>query len=96
MNLTNKDPKQLLQRSFTIGIVGIALCFIPLINNVISFADPEKIFFLNGFGLGAQFMALSLAILVIRKRKLPQEILDKSKRMIIVLAVSILFFFLNT
>ncbi|UCS93445.1 hypothetical protein KZP23_22865 [Echinicola marina] len=96
MNLNNKDPQQLLQRSFTIGIVGIILCFIPLINNITAFADPKKIFFLNGFGLAAQFMALSLAILVIRKRKIPHEIKDKSKRMIIVLSVSILFFFLNT
>ncbi|WP_460545436.1 hypothetical protein, partial [Echinicola sediminis] len=85
MNPADKDPGKVLQRSFIIGIIGILLCLIPMFNHVKPFAKPDKIFFLNGFGLGAQLLALSMAVLVMRKRKIPHEIKEKAKRMIIVL-----------
>lgn len=91
----DRDPGKLLQRSFIIGIIGIVLCLIPMFNYVKPFAEPEKIFFLKGFGLGAQLLALSMAVLVMRTRKIPHEIKDKAKRMIIVLGAALVFFFLN-
>ncbi|WP_200980237.1 hypothetical protein [Echinicola sp. 20G] len=95
MSWMDKDAGKLLQRSFVIGLVGILLCLIPMANAILTFMDQEKLFFLNGFGLGAQLVALSMAVLVLRKRKVDQEHQEKAKRMIITLGVSLLFFILN-
>jgi len=67
-----------------------------MFNHIKPFAEPGKIFFLNGFGIGAQLLALSMAVLVIRQRKIPHEFKEKAKRMIIVLGAALVFFFLNS
>lgn len=50
---------------------------------------------LNGVGLALQLVGLSLAVLVIRQRKLAPEIKEKAKKMILVLAVGLMFFILT-
>ena len=49
---------------------------------------------LNGVGLALQLVGLSLAVLVIRQRNLAPEIKERAQKMIVILAVSLLFFIL--
>ncbi len=95
MNWMNQESGNLLQRSFTFGITGILLCFIPLINRTWPFVEHQKISFINGFGIAIQLLALSIAVLVLRKRKLNPEHKEKAKRMTIALGVALVFFLLN-
>ncbi len=95
MNWIEKDPANVLKRTFLFGLTGILLCMVPLINAVKPFMDTGKGSFINGAGLALQLLALSMAILVIRKRKISHEIKEKAKRMIIILAVALVFFILN-
>ncbi|WP_353959637.1 hypothetical protein [Echinicola jeungdonensis] len=91
----NQDSGNLLHRSFSFGITGILLCFIPLVNRTWPFVEQQKISFINGFGIAIQLLALSIAVLVLRKRKLDLEHKEKAKRMIIALGVALVFFILN-
>lgn len=50
---------------------------------------------LNGVGMALQLVGLSLAVLVIRKRKLAPEIKERAQKMILILAVGLLFFILT-
>ena len=93
MKWFDKDENLLLQRSFIFGVVGIALCLIPLFNNYFQFFNlPTGP--INGVGIGLQFFGLSIAVLVLRKRKISEENRDKAKKMILVLAVALIFFFM--
>lgn len=93
MKWTNHPPKTLLQRSFLFGITGIVLCFLALLN--IQFQVLEAPMGpLNGVGMALQLVGLSLAVLVIRQRKLAPEVKLKAQKMILVLAVGLLFFIL--
>uniref|UniRef100_UPI003593E7E6 hypothetical protein n=1 Tax=Aquiflexum sp. TaxID=1872584 RepID=UPI003593E7E6 len=86
MKWFDKDENLLLQRSFIFGVVGIVLCLIPVFNNYFQFFNlPTGP--INGVGIGLQFFGLSIAVLVLRKRKISEEVRDKVKKMILVLAV---------
>ena len=79
MKWIDKDTKLLLQRSFLFGATGIIICMIPLFNNYFQFLDipmgPVK-----GAGILLQFFGLSIAVMVLRKRKIDEELKDKAKR----------------
>ncbi|RAI92122.1 hypothetical protein [Algoriphagus yeomjeoni] len=94
MKWTNHPPKTLLQRSFLFGITGIALCLLALLNSYFKVLEAPM-GPLNGVGLALQLVGLSLAVLVIRQRKLTPEIKEKAQKMILVLAVGLLFFILT-
>ncbi|WP_194777623.1 hypothetical protein [Pararhodonellum marinum] len=89
------EESVLLRRAFLIGVVSILLCIIPLIDQNFPFlSDTLKPSYLGGLGIAGQLLALSMAILVLRRRKIPEPIKDKAKRMIIVLAVALIYFFM--
>ncbi|MGY6744595.1 MAG: hypothetical protein ACXIUQ_17775 [Cecembia sp.] len=88
-----KDPEMLLKRSFLFGITGIIICLIPLINNYFQFL-PFSHGPINGTGIALQFFGLSIAVLVLRRRKLEEKLKDKAKKMILVLAVALIYFFM--
>ncbi|KEO74460.1 hypothetical protein [Anditalea andensis] len=94
MKYFDKNEGALLQRSFTIGLVGIILSLIALYQNYSPFAPTGIITVVHGAGLAAQLLAMSIAVLVMRKRKIKEETKEKAKKMTLVLAVSLLFFFL--
>ncbi|MFC5625725.1 hypothetical protein [Algoriphagus winogradskyi] len=94
MKWTNHPPKIILQRSFLFGITGIVLCFLALLNSYLRVLDAPM-GPLNGVGLALLLVGLSLAVLVIRQRKLTPEIKERAQKMIVVLAVGLLFFILT-
>lgn len=94
MKWSNLPEPILLQRSFIFGLIGIILGTLSLINTQIGFLDAPM-GPLNGVSLLLQFFGLSLAVMVLRKRKLPQEYKEKSQIMILVLGVALLFFVLS-
>ncbi|MCE7054748.1 hypothetical protein LZF95_08695 [Algoriphagus sp. AGSA1] len=94
MKWTEHSEKTLLQRSFLFGITGIVLCLLALANLYFSVLEAPM-GPLNGVGMALQLVGLSLAVLVIRKRKLAPEIKEKAKKMILILAVSLMFFILS-
>ncbi|PZX60439.1 hypothetical protein LV84_00718 [Algoriphagus ratkowskyi] len=94
MKWTDHSDKTLLQRSFLFGITGFVLCMLSLLNTQFQVLQAPM-GPLNGVGLALQFVGLSLAVLVIRKRKLDPEIKEKAKKMILILAVGLLFFILT-
>lgn len=94
MKYFEKDENTLLQRSFIIGLVGIVLCLISLYQSYYPFIALQVTTILNGLGLAAQLFAMSIAVLVMRKRKINEEAKEKAKKMMLILAVSLLFFFL--
>lgn len=94
MKWTTMNEKKLLGRAFLFGLAGILLSLTPLLIYNVS---PTMDFYsgwLSGLGIGCQLLAMSLAVLVLRKRKISKEIQQKAKQMTLVLAVSLLFFFL--
>jgi hypothetical protein len=93
MNWTNHSPKTLLQRSFLFGITGIVLSILALLNSHFNILDAPM-GPLNGSGMLLQLFGLSLAVLVIRKRKLDPIIKERAKKMVLVLTVGLLFFLL--
>mgnify|MGYP003660591878 CR=1 FL=1 len=93
MKWTNHPPKIILQRSFLFGITGIVLCFLGLLNSYFQVLEAPM-GPLNGVGLALQLVGLSLAVLVIRQRNLAPEIKERAQKMIVILAVSLLFFIL--
>lgn len=93
MKWTNHSPKILLQRSFLFGITGIVLAALAVVNNYFEvLAAPMGP--LTGTGILLQLIGLSLAVLVMRERKLDPEIKEKAKKMLLVLSVSLLYFIL--
>jgi hypothetical protein len=94
MSWMGKNEEKLLQKSFVFGIMGILSCLLPLFNRYGRFTDHEYVYLLTGIGIGSQLFALSIAVLVLRKKKISQEIRGRAQRMTIALAVSLLFFFL--
>ena len=93
MKWTEHPPKILLQRSFLFGITGIVLCVLALLNNQFQVLEAPM-GPLNGVGMALQLVGLSLSVLVIRQRKLDPETKTKAQKMILVLAVGLLFFIL--
>jgi len=94
MRYFDKDENNLLKRSFFIGLLGIIFCLVPLYQNYSPFAANNIINVVLGIGLAAQLFALSMAVLVLRKAKLAKETKEKAQKMVLILTVSILFFFL--
>ncbi|MCH7398318.1 hypothetical protein MM236_09975 [Belliella sp. DSM 107340] len=93
MNWMEKDEDLLLQRSFLFGATGIILCLLALANTYYQVLEAPM-GPLNGVGIALQFFGLSIAVLVLRKRKITEAVKDKSKKMILVLGVALFFFFL--
>lgn len=93
MKWTEHPPKILLQRSFLFGITGIVLCVLAFLNNQFQVLEAPM-GPLNGVGMALQLVGLSLSVLVIRQRKLDPETKTKAQKMILVLAVGLLFFIL--
>ncbi|MEP1085460.1 hypothetical protein [Algoriphagus sp.] len=94
MKWTEHSENTLLQRSFLFGITGIVLAVLSLLNTYFQVVEAPM-GPLNGVGLGLQLVGLSLAVLVIRRRKLNPEIKEKAKKMILILGVGLLFFILT-
>ncbi|REG78489.1 hypothetical protein [Algoriphagus antarcticus] len=94
MKWTDHSEKTLLQRSFLFGITGIVLGVLSLLNTYFQVLEAPM-GPLNGVALALQFVGLSLAVLVIRKRKLSPEMKEKAKKMILILSVGLLFFILT-
>jgi hypothetical protein len=94
MKWTNHPEKILLQRSFLLGITGIILGTLAILNtNTLHYQAPMGP--INGASLLLQLMGLSLAVLVLRKRKISQENKEKAQKMVLVLGVALLFFVLS-
>ena len=93
MKWFDKDENLLLQRSFIFGVTGIVICLVPLFNGYFQFLKAPM-GPLNGVGLGLQLFGLSIAIMVLRKRKISEQAKDKAKKMILVLGVALVFFFM--
>jgi hypothetical protein len=88
------SEQKLLARAFYLGVFGIICAVIPLMAFYIEPNVSTRISLLTGVGIGAQLLSMSMAVLVVRRRKVAPEQREKAKRMILVLAVSLLFFFL--
>lgn len=94
MKWTNQPNSVLLERSFLFGIVGILLGTIAIINTKFHFVSAPM-GPINGVSLGLQLIAISLAVLVLRKRKVEPDLKVKAQKMIVVLAAAFLFFILS-
>lgn len=93
MNWMDKDEELLIQRSFIFGMTGIVLCLIPLGNGYFQWLNaPMQP--LNGVGIALQLFGLSISVLILRKRKIKDAVKEKAKKMILVLTVSLIFFFM--
>jgi len=93
MSWEEKNEELLLKRSFLFGISGIIICLFPLFNAYFDFVNIPMTP-INGIGIILQFFAISIAIMVLRKRKISEETKDKAKKMILVLGVALIFFFM--
>jgi hypothetical protein len=94
MKWSDISEEKLLARAFYLGVFGIICALIPLMAVLVEPSVSSRISLLTGVGIGAQLLSMSMAVLVVRRRKVAAELSDKAKRMILVLAVSLLFFFL--
>lgn len=91
MKWTDQPEPVLLQRSFLFGITGIILGTLSILNSIYHVLNAPM-GPLNGASLLLQILGLSLAVLVLRKRKLAKEYKEKSQMMILILTVALLFF----
>ena len=91
MKWTDQPEPVLLQRAFLFGITGIILGTLSILNSIYHLLKAPM-GPLNGASLLLQIIGLSLAVLVLKKRKLAQEYKEKSQLMILILAVALLFF----
>lgn len=94
MKWTNQPNNVLLERSFLFGIVGILLGTLSIVNIKFHFYDAPM-GPLNGVSLALQLVAISLAVLVLRRRKIESDLKVKAQKMIVVLAAAFLFFILS-
>ena len=94
MNWTTQNEKKTLDRAFLLGVIGIIVAVIPLLAIGLNFNLIVYPGWFNGLGIAAQLVAMSLSVLLIRQRKVAKETQQKAKQMTLVLAVSLLFFFL--
>lgn len=94
MKWIEQKEEILLQRSFLFGITGVILGTFSLLNinfNIISAPMGP----LNGVSILLQIIGLSIAVLVLRKKKLSPEDKQKSQKMVLILGVALLFFILS-
>lgn len=94
MKWTDLPERVLLQRSFLFGITGIILGALSLLNTNFQLVQVPM-GPLNGVSLLLQFLGLSIAVLVLRKKKLTVEYKQKAQKMVLVLGVALLFFILS-
>lgn len=94
MKWTDQPEGVLLQRSFLFGITGIVLGALSLLNTNLQFVQAPM-GPLNGVSLLLQFLGLSLAVLVLRRKKMTAEDKQKAQKMVLILGVSLLFFILS-
>lgn len=94
MKWTDQPEGILLQRSFLFGITGIVLGALSLLNSNFQLIQAPM-GPLNGVSLLLQILGLSLAVLVLRRKKLPVEDKQKAQKMVLVLGVALLFFILS-
>lgn len=94
MKWTNQPDHILLERSFLFGIVGIILGTLAILNTKFLLLDVPM-GPINGVSFALQLIAISLAILVLRKRKVEPELKEKAQKMIVVLGAAFLFFILS-
>jgi hypothetical protein len=93
MNWMEKDEGLLLQRSYLFGITGIVLCLLALVNGIYGWIQAPM-GPLNGVGIALQLFGLSIVALVLRKKNIKENTKDKAKKMVLVLAVALLYFFM--
>ncbi len=94
MKWTDQPEGVLLQRSFLFGITGVVLGALSLMNtNFLLVQAPMGL--LNGVSLLLQFLGLSLAVLVLRRKKMTAEDKLKAQKMVLILGVALLFFILS-
>lgn len=94
MKWIEQKEEILLQRSFLFGITGVILGTFSLLNmNLKIIQAPMGP--LNGVSILLQIIGLSIAILVLRKKKLKPEDKQKSQKMVLILGVALLFFILS-
>jgi uncharacterized YccA/Bax inhibitor family protein len=94
MKWTDQPEGVLLQRSFLFGITGIVLGTLSLLNTNFQLVQAPM-GPLNGVSLLLQFLGLSLAVLVLRRKKITAEDKQKAQKMVLILGVSLLFFILS-
>lgn len=94
MKWTEHPTGVLLQRSFLFGITGVVLGALALLNINLKWMEAPM-GPLNGVSILLQFIGLSIAVLVLRKKKLSPEDKQKSQKMVLVLGVALLFFILS-
>ena len=94
MNTKQKGPEDLLKQSFQSGMVGIIFALVPLVIKALFNPDMPYMGLFTGVGIGFQLLGLSLAVLVLRRKKISDPQKDKAKKMTLILAVSLLFFML--
>lgn len=94
MKWTDQPERVLLQRSFLFGITGILLGALSLMNTNSQLVQAPM-GPLNGVSLLLQILGLSLAVLVLRRKKLTAEDKQKAQKMVLVLGVALLFFILS-
>jgi uncharacterized YccA/Bax inhibitor family protein len=94
MKWTDQPEGVLLQRSFLFGITGIVLGTLSLLNTNFQLVQAPM-GPLNGVSLLLQFLGLSLAVLVLRRKKMTAEDKQKAQKMVLILGVSLLFFILS-
>lgn len=94
MKWTEHPTGVLLQRSFLFGMTGVVLGALALLNINLKWMEAPM-GPLNGVSILLQFIGLSIAVLVLRKKKLSPEDKQKSQKMVLVLGVALLFFILS-
>ncbi|NVK50417.1 MAG: hypothetical protein HWE09_11650 [Cyclobacteriaceae bacterium] len=91
MKWTDLPEGVLLQRSFIFGISGILLGTLSIFNSQFHLVEAPM-GPLNGISLLLQMFGLGLSVMVLRKRKVKKEDLEKAKVMTLVLGVALVFF----
>ncbi|SHN27126.1 hypothetical protein SAMN04488057_11577 [Cyclobacterium lianum] len=94
MKWQEMNVDSLLQKSFLFGMAGIISCMVPLTANALQWSAYGYLSLFTGLGLALQLFGLSLSVLVLRRRKIGEIQKEKAKKMVLVLAVALLFFIL--
>jgi hypothetical protein len=94
MKGTQKDADDLLKKSFLTGMAGILCAIVPLVIKALIMPSIAYESLFTGAGIGLQLWGLSLAVLVLRQRRLSVEQKEKARKMTLVLTVALIFFIL--
>ncbi|AEL26553.1 hypothetical protein [Cyclobacterium marinum] len=94
MNLNQKGAEDLLKLSFQSGMAGILFGLTPLVVKALLQPTIAYAGWFAGLAIGLQLLGLSLAVLVLRRKKISAPQKEKAKKMTLILAVSLLFFML--